>query len=231
MRSDGIRVFTGKGKAQIVGSISSVDVLLRMARSRKLPFDIAEIRLDQMTPSGGFWQAASQRLVERGVPVILTIRSASEGGGWRWSESARAALYELGLPYVSAVDIEVGSRIFRRVTESAHERDCVVIGSFHDFRGTPSKASLQRLAKRARRVGADIVKLATMIRKPGDVEVLSRVLSEEKGGPLCVIGMGDQGQESRIQLPREGSCLAYGYVGRSAAPGQLSCVELVAALN
>ena len=231
VRRAGIRAITGVGETQIVGSISSVDVLSSMARLRSLPFDMAEVRLDQMNPSGGFWQAAAQRLVKRGVPVILTIRSAAEGGGWQWSESARAALYELSLPYVSAVDIEIGSRIFRRVTKAARESGCVVIGSFHDFDGTPSQASLQRLASRARRVGADVVKLATMIRKPGDVDVLAGLLKVGKRGPLCVIGMGEKGRESRLRLPREGSCLAYGYVGQSAAPGQWSCEEMKAALG
>ena len=226
-----VRKFLGAGPARIVGSISSVDVLQSMAGGSELPFHIAELRLDQMSPTGGFWQAAAGRLMKRGVPVILTIRSAAEGGGWQWSESARAALYELSLPYVSAVDIEIRSRIFRRVTDAARGRDCVVIGSFHDFEGTPSRAVLERMAARARRVGADVVKLATMIRKPGDVAVLSELLRAGARGPLCVIGMGDLGRDSRISLPREGSCLAYGYVGRPAAPGQWSCEALASALR
>jgi 3-dehydroquinate dehydratase type I len=126
---------------------------------------------------------------------------------------------------VSAVDIEARSPIFRAVAAAARRGRRLVIGSFHDFKRTPRAAVLGRIVRRARAGGADVVKIATFIRRASDVAVLEGLLRKSRG-PLCAIGMGPRGVRSRVSLACAGSCLVYGYVDRPAAPGQMSCREL-----
>ncbi|MBQ1490592.1 MAG: type I 3-dehydroquinate dehydratase, partial [Blautia sp.] len=44
--------------------------------------------------------------------------------------------------------------------------------------------------------------------------------------PIIAMAMGEMGQESRIYGERYGSCLTFGTVGASSAPGQLPVGEL-----
>ena len=117
------------------------------------------------------------------------------------------------------------SPIFRPVVAAAHKSRRLVVGSFHNFKRTPGPAVLGKLLREARAGGADVVKIATFVRRSPDVAVLEGLLKKSRK-PLCVIGMGPRGVRSRISLARAGSCLAYGYVDRPAAPGQISCREL-----
>jgi len=50
-------------------------------------------------------------------------------------------------------------------------------------------------------------------------------------GATCVIGMGGPDPELRVTLPARGSLLAYGYLERPTAPGQLAAAEMDARLR
>ena len=71
-----------------------------------------------------------------------------------------------------------------------------------------------------------MVKIATMIRADADIATLRALLADAASGPLCLLGMGDRGAESRVSLAAEGSCLTYGFFDVANAPGQLSSAEL-----
>jgi 3-dehydroquinate dehydratase len=43
--------------------------------------------------------------------------------------------------------------------------------------------------------------------------------------------MGDAWKQTRIAFPKLGSCLAYGYLDKPTAPGQVSAAELVRQLR
>lgn len=159
------------------------------------------------------------------MPVLLTIRGESEGGAWRGRETERLALYLAGLESASAVDVEIGAHALASLVEAAHRRGVKVVGSFHDFRGTPDVARLDAVEARGRRLGADVVKIAARVRTSGDLARLLALPARAKG-PICVLGMGALGAVSRVALPCAGSCLAYGSLGKATAPGQLSCREI-----
>ena len=184
-----------------------------------------EVRLDLTGLCGGAWPALCQAIQKQGRPVLLTIRHAREGGAWRGSEEERLALYVEGLGAVSAVDVETGSSILKNLATAAHRRRVQVVGSFHDFKGTPTLAQWKSVERRGRRLGADVVKMAAMVNTPADLARLLAMPANAKG-PFCVLGMGDLGSVARVALPCAGSCLAYGSLAAATAPGQLSCRQL-----
>ena len=194
-------------------------------------FDVAEIRWDIIGTDKTSVLSACRQIEKAGTPVILTIRSAQEGGAWEGDELRRLALYKEALPHVSAVDVEISSSIFQAVIKAAHKARKTVIGSYHNFERTPSAEELRAIIRTGRRAGADIVKLATVIDGPSDVAVLFSILNKEEKKPLCLIGMGQHGVATRVTLACKGSCLAYGYADRSAAPGQTPSSTLMRRLR
>ena len=158
------------------------------------------------------------------VPLIATIRTAREGGGWTGSERERARLFEVVLPLVDAVDLELSARaVLRRVGRRAHDLGKTVIVSCHDFGRTPPAATLARHVRSARSLGADIVKLASAVRNATDIPRLLEILLTHRHVPLVAIAMGRAGALSRVFFPAAGSLLTYAVAEGDAAtgPGQL----------
>ncbi|MBP7830770.1 MAG: type I 3-dehydroquinate dehydratase [Kiritimatiellae bacterium] len=212
---------------RIVGTAVSAKTLDAAARIAWPAFDLLEIRADRMDAE---WQRGARLLREAGIPLLLTVRSALEGGNWRGAEAKRKRLYLSNLGAVDAVDVEIRSRAMKTVARAARRRGRLVIGSFHDFDGTPSMAVLRRIVWRGRAAGAHVVKIATHLGSEADLDRLLDLLAESRE-PLCVLGIGPRGAAARVRLARAGSCLTYGYVDRPAAPGQPSCRDLARKLR
>jgi 3-dehydroquinate dehydratase-1 len=211
---------------RVVGCVTSVQTARKQMARKSRPFEIAEFRADLMGMNrlrDGILCAAMEK---SGIPVLLTVRSQREGGQWSGSVSELRAFYKGLLPKVSAVDVEIQSDGFQPLIRDARAAKKTAIASFHDFKRTPSLADLKRLVRQGRKGGAQVVKVAAMVKKPADIITLYELLRETDEGPLCVIGMGPAGLSTRIGLPCAGSCLAYGFIDDLAAPGQLSCQEL-----
>jgi 3-dehydroquinate dehydratase-1 len=213
----------------LVASVVDGAGLRRVLNAKRRTWDVVEIRADRVG-----WGPAIERVVARlersGVPVIVTVRAGREGGLWQGATRRREAIYKELMRGASAVDIELQSSSFARVAREARRRGITVIGSFHQFVGTPSVQALEQLARRGWQRGADIVKVATSVRTAKDVQTLMGLLRKLRNRPICVIGMSEVMPDVRIKLARAGSYLAYGHVGRCAAPGQLSCGTLRRAL-
>ncbi len=191
--------------------------------------DIAEVRLDQV-PEQADWLNRCQAIEAGGRPVILTIRHKNEGGKWDGPEEHRQEMLELALEQLAAVDVEFRSGIVSAIAQRARKLGKVCIASYHDFARTPALADLREVVSSAQEV-ASIVKVSTMVNGEGDVGILRELLSGNWQVPLCVIGMGALGTQTRISFATLGSCLTYGYVDKSAAPGQLPAAELVRQLR
>lgn len=209
----------------IVGCIGSEALLRRCAKKVPADCDMLEVRLDLTGLCGGEWIRLCAAIQKQGIPVLLTIRDESEGGAWKGREAERLALYLAGLKWVSAVDVELGARALALLVQPAHRLGVKVVGSYHDFKGTPDMAKLNLVEARGRRMGVDVVKIATQVNTPADLARLFALPAGAKG-PICVLGMGARGSVSRVALPCAGSCLAYGSLGKATAPGQLSCRQL-----
>jgi 3-dehydroquinate dehydratase-1 len=210
----------------VVGVVSSPRTIERPLDPAGMACDIVEFRIDLIGPDTPGWLERAVDVNQAGKPVILTVRHASEGGHWFLGEAERAAVYHSALPYVAAIDVEIRSESMDALASDAHAAGKTVIGSFHDFERTPDQAALRDIVKRGRAAGAAVVKVATVAKARADVERLASLLDERKGGPVCVLGMGEVGGAARVELARLGSCLVYGFHDQANAPGQMSCAEL-----
>jgi 3-dehydroquinate dehydratase I len=200
-------------------------MLRRCAKKVPADCDMLEVRLDLTGQCKGKWVGLCSAIQAQGMPVLLTIRDESQGGQWHGREAERLALYLAGLKSVAAVDVEIGAHALEILAQQAPRCGVMVVGSFHDFSGTPDIIRLRAVEYRGRRMGADVVKIATLVSNPQHLIRLFALPACAKG-PICVLGMGELGAISRVALPCVGSCLAYGSLGKKTAPGQLSCREL-----
>ena len=203
---------------RVVGTLSSFDY------AGEYSCDIVEVRLDR-TENPPDWLEQCKRIQSSGKPVLLTVRLRAEGGNWETDDSKRETIYAEALAVLAAVDVELGSAFCRSVAEEAARLRKACVVSFHNFQKTPPLADLCALAEKAMTVGS-IAKISTTINHPEDVAVLRALLGRQWPKPLCVIGMGKAWAKTRVEFAALGSCLTYGYLDGSAAPGQLHAAEL-----
>jgi 3-dehydroquinate dehydratase I len=185
--------------------------------------DAIEIRLDQDGLLDSEWAEAAACLTDYGIPIIVTIRDASEGGAWQGPDEQRLNHYRRAIPFAAALDVEIRSAILVDVIRAAAARGRLVIGSFHDFDRTPETERLEAVIARGIEAGVGVVKIATMMQSTDDVERVKSLLGASHGVPLCLLGMGVLGAETRVDYPLAGSVLTYGFIGQANAPGQLPC--------
>ena len=213
---------------RVVGTLSSLPETVS-ALAADLRSDVVEIRLDAL-PIRSRWLKCGRAIQAGGWPVILTIRLNSEGGKWAGPDTDRLELFQQGLKYLSAVDVELDSQIVSSVSRAAKRLGKAVIVSYHNFEKTPPLAKLEAIVSEAQPL-ASIVKIATMVTREKDVEILRSLLLRNGTAPLCVIGMGPLGTRTRVSFAALGSCLTYGYLDKPIAPGQLAAATLVEQLR
>jgi 3-dehydroquinate dehydratase type I len=94
---------------------------------------------------------------------------------------------------------------------------------------------LKTLFRGCVKAGADMVKIVTWARIPGDnLRVLSLFADAEREDiDLINFCMGPQGRISRIAAPLLGSCMSYVSLqrGSQSAPGQLTLSEMNTIMN
>jgi 3-dehydroquinate dehydratase-1 len=214
-------------RAYVAGTITTYATLAAFADSERPDCDLVEVRLDLVGTDQADWLERCLAIEASGLPVLLTIRDSSEGGKWTGSDDARLALYEQALGSLSAVDIEARAEICACICRRAATLGKPVVVSFHDFESTPSLGQLKEQVATIREQPHAIPKIATMVQEEEDIVVLSDLLAESSRGPICVIGMGTMAKETRVSFAQTGSCLTYGFIDESSAPGQCSAAELV----
>ena len=192
------------------------------------------------------------------APVLLTCRTAAEGGRARLDDTAYAALLRSVLDGLTdwtperrpaAIDVEVQRGCLPQICAQAHALDIDVVASFHDFEATPADEVLEEVLARMAREGADLAKIAVWPTTADDVARLLGVCARATAGagegadlgvPVATMSMGALGAVSRV-APAFGSALTFAVVpdeqgqSRASAPGQLPlqdvrrCLELLRA--
>ena len=192
------------------------------------------------------------------TPLLLTCRTAAEGGRARLDDSGYGALLCSVLDELagwepgrrpSAIDVEVQRGCLPQVSEQAHGLGIDVVASFHDFKATPVDDVLEDVLSRMASEGADLAKIAVWPTGADDVARLLGMCARAAaapgegtglGLPVAAMSMGALGAVSRV-APVFGSALTFAVVPdeqgetQASAPGQLPiqdvrrCLELLRA--
>ena len=208
----------------MVGTVSQAGTLEKLAAGMERQCDIVELRLDLI--GTGHWLEPAKAIEAQGVPVIATLRLASEGGQWTQPDAERLPVFEAALSTVTAADIEFRSPLLEKVSAFAASHQKALIISYHDFERTPPVADLRQVIRKAANYGT-VVKIATLTQTEADLAALRELFTEQCSASVCLLGMGALGPASRTTLPRLGSCLTYGYLDAPLAPGQVAAAELL----
>ncbi|WP_454049619.1 type I 3-dehydroquinate dehydratase [Cellulomonas sp. Marseille-Q8402] len=205
--------------------------------------DLVEWRVDHLGPTGRPDPAevvvAGRALVAAlgGLPLLVTVRTAAEGGRADVDDPAYEALLTavLAAGLADLLDVEVArdAGTVARLVARAHAAGVPVVGSSHDFAGTPGQdAIVDRLLGMAD-VGADVLKIAVTPHDPADVLTLlaaTWATARRTDRPLITMAMGPLGVVSRVAGGTFGSAATFGTVGAASAPGQVELTALRAAL-
>ncbi len=219
------------GTPRVVGSVTAYATLQALPAARPAPCDVVEARLDLIGPDQPDWLERCQAIEAAGLPVILTLRLAAEGGEWTGPDPQRLPVLERALRALSAVDVEFASPLRVPLATLATGLGKTLILSHHDFERTPPLDTLRTLFDTISTHAGAIPKIATMVHGPDDIARLEALLDHARPRPLCLIGMGPIGAPTRVTFAARGSCLTYGFLDRECAPGQWSAPALMAAVR
>ena len=199
--------------ANTVGTVNSKESLAAALRLPRGAVDLFELRLDAFAETSSTLLENVPRLK---APLLITVRHFREGGQVSLTASRRAALYENFIPYAALIDVELSSmKSLESVLKKARSSGLKIVASVHDFKATPRPERLALLARTAAGSGADVFKVATLTKTPGDVAVLLSLFERSKL-PLSVMGMGRLGKASRLLFAQAGSVLNYGFLDVNA---------------
>lgn len=213
-------------------------ILADASRSAAGRADLVEWRADwfegaaEITEVKGVLKNLTSRLKK--IPLLFTLRTVREGGkadptpGFYAEmnrEVAAAGLADL-------IDVEMlrDEAAARETVAAVHSFGVKVVGSSHQFDGTPSTEEMVGRLRKIQELGADISKIAVMPRCRADVARLleaAAVMSETYAeGPIVAISMAKLGAVSRFAGEAFGSAVTFGASGEESAPGQIEAGEL-----
>jgi 3-dehydroquinate dehydratase/shikimate dehydrogenase len=171
-----------------------------------------------------------------GMPVILTIRRAIDGGQYRGGEGSRITLLSQGLAFAEAdrrrnfayVDIEEDLNV-PSLEEAARTFGTRIIRSCHNTNGMEENL-VQRL-RSLRHAGDEIAKIAVTAQNLEDVFRVYQAARETADIEKILICMGGYGQNTRVLAEQLGSHLTYTTALHEhdialGAPGQFDPQEL-----
>ena len=245
------RLLPADGRVAVAVATTGADAAACLAQTRAAAAagaDVVELRADLLAgpdPLGdAVGLAAGVVDAAGGAPVLLTVRTAAEGGGAGLDDDAycdllRRLIEDLaGLEAArrpAALDVEQARGGAAELVARAHGAGLDVVVSHHDLRATPAdEAMLARLRAMAD-AGADVAKLAVMPRGPRDVARLLGVTAragEELDVAVATMSMGPLGAVSRLSGAVFGSALTFATAGGApSAPGQLPIDRVRAVLD
>jgi 3-dehydroquinate dehydratase/shikimate dehydrogenase len=194
--------------------------------------DLIELRLDCLDDV-----EAASRVVEDagscGRPLILTLRSAEQGGHSSVDYEGRRRFWSSLKPPATDCFFDLEYDLVRDLSSAAslHPLDAdwkQVICSRHDYNGVPP--DLDRVFDEMMATPAGIIKIAVQANDAIDCLPIFDLLERARGEhrELIAIAMGPAGIMTRVLGPSRGSFLTYGALDdeNATAPGQLTARQL-----
>ncbi len=182
--------------------------------------EMAEIRLDRCALED---EDIDTLFSESDVPLIATCRLSEESQAPEILERAIQA----GAKYVD-LEMEAPAAIGRRIREACQEYGTVLIRSYHNFDGTPSREVLLSLMERARSFGGEVVKMVTTATSKADADTVLSLYDAAEPGTLVAFAMGEEGRSSRLEALKRGAPFSYACVSpeEATAAGQWTTEEM-----
>ncbi|MBK8809094.1 MAG: type I 3-dehydroquinate dehydratase [Bacteroidales bacterium] len=181
--------------------------------------EMAEIRLDltQLTA-----EETSNLFKSANVPLIATCRYDSI------SDQDRMILLKAAIAGGAAfvdLEIEANEQFKSEMKSFAKKHNCNIIISYHNYKETASKETLQILIDQCFREGANIAKIATMVNTEQDAARLLGLYEKNKN--LIALGMGEKGKITRVAALKLGAPFTFAAKDSlsATAPGQLTLNE------
>ena len=232
----------GEGKPKIcvlVMGKNKTEVLEAAKKAVESKADLIEWRADSLT-EGEFDEdfhneiLAKMREIIGEMPIIYTFRTLIEGGKEIENEKYKDLILSVANAGITdIIDVEIFSFKLkaRDIIDEIHSFTNVkVIGSYHDFEGTPDTAELVYRLSVIDNCNADILKIATMPHKKKDVMriMTATILTYTRPNPkpIISIAMGNMGRVTRLLGGFTGSAITFASIGRSSAPGQMDIEEV-----
>lgn len=167
-------------------------------------------------------------------PVLAVARGKAEKGDFEGSEEERIHLLQravlCGAKFVD-VGIQTAPKLILALKLVCRKASTKLIISSHDWGANmPSFRDMQKVVLSAKKLGADIVKIAVNIRNWADNIPLFELtkFARQKDIRIIAIGMGEKGKVSRIGCPLLGAEFTYIALDERSktAPGQLTLKEM-----
>lgn len=232
----------GEGKPKIcvlVMGKSKEEVLNEAKKAVENSADLIEWRADRLTErefDEDFHNEilSEMREIVGDMPIIYTFRTLLEGGKEIENEKYKDLILSVANAGITdLIDVEIFSFKLkaRDIIDEIHSfTDVKVIGSYHDFEGTPDTAELVYRLSVIDNCNADILKIATMPHKKKDVMriMTATILTYTRPNPkpIISIAMGSMGRVTRLLGEFTGSSITFASIGKESAPGQMEINEV-----
>ncbi len=185
--------------------------LLRILKEAQVHADLVEIWFDEL-----------KDLNESNLEKIFKIKK----GPYIYKVSAKTPSAKILANPIDFIDLDIKTP--KSQVEQIPKRIKKII-SFHDFKKTPSRDSLQEIADKALSKGADIIKIATFAKTHTDSFQMLEFLNKltKKGHKAICLCMGEKGRLTRTTGHLFGNFLMYVPLNKkdATAKGQLTLKE------
>ena len=164
-----------------------------------------------------------------GIPDTEKGRREQQIRAYDITERRLAKAVEAGAAYID-LEMEAPAPMSKRLRKAALENGTIVIRSYHDFTGTPSREKLAETVSQCREFGAEVVKIVTTAQCEADVQTVLSLY--EDFDRLIAFCMGEAGRQSRLDCLAKGAPYTYAALteDEATAPGQWTTASMEKAL-
>ena len=164
-----------------------------------------------------------------GIPDTEKGRREQQIRAYDITERRLTKAVEAGAAYID-LEMEAPAPMSKRLRKAAQENGTIVIRSYHDFTGTPSREKLAETAAQCREFGAEVIKIVTTARSAADVQTVLSLYDDFDR--LIAFCMGEAGRQSRLDCLAKGAPYTYAALteDEATAPGQWTTASMEKAL-